>query len=284
MENASAPDGHDNSTGQGGRLTEGLPRQRDDPVRDAADSARGLLVAAAALGTDDPLRQRLRQEAISAALPYARRLARRYRNRGEPVDDLDQVAALGLVKAVQNFQPEREAGFLNYALPTILGELRRHFRDNGWRIRVPRRLQELRLRVKETSATVAQGLGRPPTSAELAAHLGTSEAEVLDALAASQSYQPTSLFLRRAGEGAELIDTLGGWDPYVEGTADRLVLRSLLAQLPEREQRIVALRFAANLSQRKIAERVGLSQMHVSRLLAAVIDHLRAGLADSATD
>jgi RNA polymerase sigma-B factor len=249
-----------------------------DRVQQAAEDAHQLLAEAARLPPADPRRTWLRQQAVEAALPYARRLARRYHNRGEPYEDLAQAAALGLVRAVNGYEPDRGTGFLRYAVPTILGELRRHFRDNGWRVHVPRRLQDLRLRINAATALLPQALGRAPSNADLATYLGISEDEVNEALEAARSYRPISLSAPLGHDDGELGDLLGAGDPDLEGVVDHESIRPLFAQLPEREQRIVAMRFFGNMAQTEIADQLGISQMHVSRLLAAAIAKLRRGL------
>jgi RNA polymerase sigma-B factor len=254
--------------------------RRPDHVRRAAADVHGLLAEAARLPPADPRRASLRRQAVEVALPYARRLARRYHHRGEPPEDLAQAAALGLVRAVNGYEPDRGGDFLRYAVPTILGELRRHFRDNGWQVHVPRRLQDLRLRINAATTLLPQALGRAPSNADLAAYLGIGEDEVNEALEAARSYRPASLSAPLGQEGGELSDVLGAGDPDLEGVVDHESIRPLIAQLPEREQHIVAMRFFGNMTQTQIADQLGISQMHVSRLLAATIAKLRRGLLD----
>ncbi|HKT02220.1 MAG TPA: SigB/SigF/SigG family RNA polymerase sigma factor, partial [Rugosimonospora sp.] len=225
-------------------------------------------------------RAALRERAVEEALPYARRLASRYRYRGEPAEDLNQVAAVGLVKAVNGYRPERTTGFLGYATPTILGELRRHFRDAGWTVRVPRRVQELRLAVNKAAETLTQALGRRPGPADLASFLDVPEHEVLECLAASQNYHPVSLSTPVGpGESHELADAVGAEDPRLDLVEYRHAVGPLLASLTPHEREVLALRFFGELTQSQIAARVGSSQMHVSRLLTAVLGRLRGALA-----
>jgi RNA polymerase sigma-B factor len=215
--------------------------------------------------------------AALADLPLAEHLARRFRNRGEPLDDLVQVASLALVKSVDGFDPGRGAAFTSYAIPMILGELKRHFRDKGWNVRVPRRLQELRLDLGKAVSDLAQQLGHSPTVAELAEHLGVGEDDVVEAMESGHAYRALSLHAPIAGDetGTELADMLGGLDPDLENVENREALRPLIAKLPVREQRIIVMRFFGNMTQSQIAAQLGISQMHVSRLLAGALSYLR---------
>jgi RNA polymerase sigma-B factor len=238
-----------------------------------------LLANICALAPGDPARAEARAELINLCRPLAVYLARRYRNRGEPLDDLVQIATVGLIKAVDAFDPQRGVPFGNYAVPTIVGEIKRHFRDKGWALRVPRRLQELRMRISREAGPLAQRLGRSPTVADLAAGLGEREEDIIAGLACAPAYRALSLQVALHGaEGAELIDVLGGADPLLEGVEQREALRPLIARLPEREQRILRMRFFANMTQAQIAAETGISQMHVSRLLGHSLRVLREGL------
>nr|BFE56686.1 RNA polymerase sigma factor SigF [Dactylosporangium thailandense] len=227
-------------------------------------------------GTD---RERVRARLIELYIPLAEYLARRFRNRGEQLEDLVQVANLGLIKSVDGFDPTRGAAFTSYAIPMIVGELKRHFRDKGWDVRVPRRLQELRLEISKVSGDLAQDLGRSPTVADLAGRLGVSEEEVIEGLDCGQAYRALSLDapVGDSGDGGAngLGDLLGGDDPDMRNVENREALRPLLAKLPEREQKIIAMRFHGNLTQSQIAAELGISQMHVSRLLAGALRSLR---------
>jgi RNA polymerase sigma-B factor len=220
----------------------------------------------------------LRDQLVAAHLGLAEYLARRFANRGEPLDDLVQVASLGLLKAVGRYDPERGVEFSTYATHTIVGELKRHFRDRGWAIRAPRRMQELYLRLGKVVASLGQELGRSPTIAELAAEVQVSEEEVLEALEAGQAYRFASLDAPAPGdgEGESLATRLGQDDPGMLGAEQRATLSPLLDMLPEREQTILHLRFFEGLTQSEIATRLGISQMHVSRLLARSVAQLRA--------
>lgn len=222
--------------------------------------------------------QAVRDELVAAHLGLAEYLARRFANRGEPLDDLVQVASLGLVKAVDRFDPGRGVEFSTYATHTIVGELKRHFRDKGWAIRAPRRMQELYLRLGKVVATLGQELGRSPTISELAVEVEVSEEEVLEALEAGQAYRFASLDapVGGDGEGESLGARLGSEDRGLDDAERRATLSPLLSQLPEREQLILHLRFFEGLTQSEIASRLGISQMHVSRLLARSVAQLRA--------
>jgi len=250
------------------------------PVKDADAAAKALLALMAELPADSPDRPRVRQRLIEAYVPLAEHLARRFRNRGEPLDDLVQVACLALVKSVDGYDHSRGAAFTSYAIPMILGELKRHFRDKGWNVRVPRRLQELRLDIGKAGGELAQQLGHSPTVAELAHHLGVTDDDVIEAMESGHAYRALSLHAPVAGDesGTELADMLGGLDPDMENVENREALRPLLAKLPQREQRIIIMRFFGNLTQSQIAAQLGISQMHVSRLLAHAIGVLRKGL------
>jgi RNA polymerase sigma-B factor len=228
----------------------------------------------------------LRDELVEAHLGLAEYLARRFSNRGEPLDDLVQVASVGLIKAVDRFDPAREVEFSTYATHTIVGELKRHFRDKGWAVRAPRRMQELYLRLGNVIGILSQELGRSPTVPELASEAGVSEEEVLEALEAGQAYRSTSIDAPgSAGAGAgEEGDTLavhlGGEDPELAEAERRAELSPLIANLPEREQTILFMRFFEGLTQSEIASRLGISQMHVSRLLARSLEQLRKASID----
>lgn len=240
-----------------------------------------LLDELVALDPDDPRRQPIRDELVTMHLPLVHHLARRFRDRGEAHDDLVQVATIGLIKSVDRFDPERGAEFSTYATPTIIGEIKRHFRDKGWSVRVPRRLQELRLSIGRATSELSQTNGRSPTVKEIAAYLKISEDDVLEGLEAAQSYSTLSLDGSAGdpdGEAPALVDTLGTDDAALENVEYRETLRPLLAALPDRERKIVLLRFFHNKTQSEIAEEVGVSQMHVSRLLVKSLRTLRGAM------
>jgi RNA polymerase sigma-B factor len=245
------------------------------------DRTRELFARLTALSADSPERQPVRDALVEQHLPLVEHLARRFRNRGEPYDDLVQVATIGLIKSVDRFDPERGVEFSTYATPTIVGEIKRHFRDKGWAVRVPRRLQELRLSLTAATSELSQRNGRSPTVAELAAHLRLSEEEVLEGLESANAYSTLSLDAGDQGgeeEGVAVVDTLGVEDEGLEGVEYRESLKPLLEQLPSREKKILMLRFFRNMTQSEIAHEVGISQMHVSRLLARTLAQLREGL------
>jgi RNA polymerase sigma-B factor len=219
--------------------------------------------------------ERLRNKLVEEHLGLAHQLARRFTNRGEPYDDLVQVASMGLVKSVDRFDAERGVEFSTFATRTIIGELKRHFRDKGWAIRAPRRIQELYLALGPSIETLTQQLGRPPTVVEIARVVDASEESVLEAMEAGQHYRTTSIDAPDRQDGT-LSSRLGELDSGYAGTDDRLLLALSLADLSERERTIINLRFVDGLTQSEIADRVGLSQMHVSRLLAASLTKLRA--------
>jgi RNA polymerase sigma-B factor len=221
----------------------------------------------------------LRDELVTANLGLARVLARRFSNRGEPYDDLFQVASLAVIKAVERFDPERGVEFSTFATRTVLGELKHHFRDKGWSVRAPRRLQELYLELGQALSTLSQELNRSPTIAELGAHLGVPEDAVLEAMEAGQGYRSSSIDAPEY-EQEPLSARLGGDDLSFAGFENRTVLVQALGTLPMREQLIVQLRFFEGLTQSEIAARVGLSQMHVSRLLSASLERLRPAFVD----
>jgi RNA polymerase sigma-B factor len=275
-----APTGSSAATAPTGRAAparaESLVRRREDD--DAFTQV--LLIRLARLPVDHPDRSSLRDRLIETHLPLAAHLARRFRHRGEPFDDLVQVARLALVKSVDGYDPSRGAAFTSYAVPMILGELKRHFRDKGWNVRVPRRLQELRLEMRNAGMELTQRLGHSPTAAEMAEYLGVTEDAVVEALECGGAYRAVSLDAPAGDEKttAQLADLLGEVDPDIEEIEQREALRPLIAKLPKREQKIIALRFFGNMTQTEIADRLGISQMHVSRLLAHALGVLRRGL------
>lgn len=218
----------------------------------------------------------LRARAIEENLPMANRLARRYAGRGELLDDLAQVAALALITAVDRYDPGRQVPFAAYAVPSILGALKRHFRDTTWAMRVPRSTQELTREVVIATDELSQRQGRHPTSAELADHLHVSVEELRAAVGAFHVYNLVSLNAPHTTDaGIDRIDLLGGVDPSYAGVDDNLTLRLLLATIPPRERRILAMRFFDHMTQTQIAAEFGLSQMHVSRLLKRTLTRLR---------
>jgi RNA polymerase sigma-B factor len=228
-----------------------------------------------------------REELVVRLMPLARQLASRYRHAGEPQEDLVQVACLGLLKAVDRYDPERGAGgFTRYAVPTMLGELKRHFRDKGWSVHVPRATQELVLKVTEALGTLPAKLGRSPRPRDVAEAVGAPVEDVLEAMEAATAYETTSLDAPRPGAeddgGWTYGDSLADEDPGFELVELGETLRGTLSALPERERLILRLRFECDMTQAEIAERVGVSQMHVSRLLRRSLDRLSAAGAAAA--
>jgi RNA polymerase sigma-B factor len=219
---------------------------------------------------------RRRDAIVERCLPLADHIARRFDGRGEPRDDLVQVARVGLVNAVIRFDVDAGSDFVSFAVPTIMGEVRRHFRDNSWSLKVPRRLKELHLRLGAANAEMSQRLGRAPTPTELAIELEMDRDEIVEGLIAGSSYNTMSIDGGNDSEDAPAIaDTLGDVDANLDQIDNREALRPLLASLPERERTVLVLRFFESLTQTQIAERVGISQMHVSRLLAKSLARLR---------
>jgi RNA polymerase sigma-B factor len=239
-----------------------------------------ILAAYAESDPRSPERGRLQEQLVSGYLPIAHHIAQRYANRGEPLDDLKQVACLGLVNALNRYQPELSRNFLAYVIPTITGEIRRHFRDRTWSMRVPRRLKELTLDVNRAVADMTQRLGRAPKPSEIAALLRLSLDDVLQALEAAHAYRAESLEqpVKPDNDGLTLSERIGESDNRYELFTDCHSLAPHLTELPDRERQILVMRFYDDMSQSQIAERFGISQMHVSRLLTRTLEHLRAVL------
>jgi RNA polymerase sigma-B factor len=219
-----------------------------------------------------------REQLVERFLPLARQLARRYQRGGEQLDDLIQVASLGLLKAIDRFDPARETAFSSFAVPTILGELKRHFRDKGWSVRVPRDLQEMAVRVDRIADEMSREIGRAPTPGEIAERTGTSLEHVLEAREASAAYRAVSLDRPRSDEeeeGDSFADAVGAEDPGFGHAEDAATVDRLMRVLSEREREVLRLRFEEDLTQSEIGQRVGVSQMHVSRLIRQSIARLR---------
>ncbi len=232
----------------------------------------------AKLEPDSPEFRRHRDRIVERCLPLADHIARRFDGRGEARDDLVQVARLGLVNAVIRYDVDTGSDFVSFAVPTIMGEVRRHFRDNSWSVKVPRRLKELHLRLGTATAELSQRLGRAPTATELAAELDMDRDEVVEGLVAGSSYNTLSIDSGGGGgdeDAPAIVDALGDVDLSLDQIENREALRPLLAALPERDRTVLGLRFFESLTQTQIAERVGISQMHVSRLLARSLARLR---------
>lgn len=218
-----------------------------------------------------------REAIIELSLPIADHIARRFSNRGEPFDDLVQVARLGLVNAVNRFDVETGSAFLSFAVPTMMGEVRRHFRDHGWAVKVPRGMKDLHQQLAQSRAELSQSLGRAPTVSEVAEHLGIKRELVLEGLIAGSNYSTRSTDAHPAAgdERRSLGETLGDVDTSLDAVLEVETVRPLIAALPDRQRTVLTLRFFENQTQSQIAERIGCSQMHVSRLLAKALGTLR---------
>ena len=256
----------------------------DDRPADASRDADASASRAARTRADRALLERAhggdqeaRTELVARFLPLARQLARRYQRAGEPLDDLNQVASLGLLKAIDRFDPTRETAFSSFAVPTILGELKRHFRDRGWSVRVPRDLQELAVRLEPVGEELARELGRQATPSEIAERTGATLEQVLEAREAAAAYRAISLDRPREDddEGDGLGASFGVEDPGFGNAEDSATIERLMRVLSEREREVLRLRFAEDLTQAEIGARVGVSQMHVSRIIRQAINRLR---------
>jgi RNA polymerase sigma-B factor len=258
----------------------GQSRERGAPAYPSPDERaaraqedRKLLVRYRSAG--DPA---AREQLVRRFLPLARQLARRYQRGGEQLDDLVQVASLGLLKAIDRFDPERETAFSSFAVPTILGELKRHFRDKGWSVRVPRDLQEMAVKVDRVAEEMSRELGRAPTPGEIAERTGATQEQVLEAREAAGAYRAVSLDRSRSDEqeeGDSYADVVGAEDPGFGLAEDSATVGRLMRVLSEREREVLRLRFEEDLTQSEIGQRVGVSQMHVSRLIRQSIARLR---------
>ena len=231
----------------------------------------------------DAEREQARNDLVHLHLALVQHCARRFRNRGEPYEDLVQVGTIGLIKSIDRFDLERGVEFSTYATPTIIGEIKRHFRDKGWAIRVPRRLQELRMHIASATAELTQQLGRSPTPRELAERIGCTVEEIVEGIESSNAYATLSL---DAGDdhddgAASMLEAIGTEDDNLEHVEIRESIKPLLDQLDAREKKILLLRFFKNMTQSQIAEEIGVSQMHVSRLLTRTLEQLRTALQES---
>ncbi|WP_329581642.1 RNA polymerase sigma factor SigF [Kitasatospora sp. NBC_01250] len=250
------------------------------PGLDTRTLSRSLFRRLATLPADSAEHAYVRDTLIELNLPLVRYASARFRSRNEPMEDIVQVGTIGLIKAIDRFDPDRGVEFPTFAMPTVVGEIKRFFRDTSWSVRVPRRLQELRLALTKAGDELAQRLDRSPTVAELAVCLGVSEEDVVEGLAVGNAYTASSLDSTPGEEDGDgpLAERLGYEDLALEGVEYRESLKPLLAKLPPRERRIIMLRFFGNLTQSQIGEEIGISQMHVSRLLTKTLTQLREGL------
>ncbi|MBB5917286.1 RNA polymerase sigma-B factor [Nocardia transvalensis] len=247
---------------------------------DSYDDIEPEFAALAALDPADAEREALREKIIGLCLPLADHIARRFSGRGENFDDLLQVARVGLVQAVDRFDVTKGSSFLSFAVPTIMGEVRRHFRDNTWAVRVPRRTKEIQQSVRTTVDEIAQRTGRLPKAREIAAALEIDLVEVTQALIAGNAYQTSSLEAATGGDEGQnaplsLREALGEEEPEYERVDEYLAVEPLIAELPERERRILIMRFFEGRTQTQIADALGVSQMHVSRILTRTLTWLR---------
>ncbi|MDH6132812.1 RNA polymerase sigma-B factor [Kitasatospora sp. MAA4] len=261
-----------------------LPAPRQQPALgpnlDTRTLSRSLFRRLATLTAGSDEHTYVRDTLIELNLPLVRYASARFRSRNEPMEDIVQVGTIGLIKAIDRFDPERGVEFPTFAMPTVVGEIKRFFRDTSWSVRVPRRLQELRLALTKAGDELSQRLDRSPTVAELAVCLGVSEEDVVEGLAVGNAYTASSLDSSPGEEDGDgpLAERLGYEDLALEGVEYRESLKPLLAKLPPRERRIIMLRFFGNLTQSQIGEEIGISQMHVSRLLTKTLTQLREGL------
>src|SRR6187399_653788 len=225
-------------------------------------------------------RDQARDDLVHLHLPLVEHCARRFRNRGEPLEDLVQVGTIGLIKSIDRFDTDRGVEFSTYATPTIIGEIKRYFRDKGWAIRVPRRLQELRMHIGTATAELTQSLGRSPTPRELAEAIGCTVEEIVEGIESSNAYSTLSLDASDDSDdgAATMLDAIGIDDAGLEHVEIRESIKPLLDRLAPREKKILLLRFFKNMTQSQIAEEIGVSQMHVSRLLNRTLEQLRESL------
>jgi RNA polymerase sigma-B factor len=272
--------GHVATSHDGPAEAEASPAQNARSVR-RAETARLLEEAAGAATAEE--RTALHDEVIRLNMQVAGEIARRYHGRGIPGDDLDQVANLGLVKAVQGFDPSHGSDFLSFAVPTIRGEIRRYFRDFGWTIRPPRSVQELQTKITAAEGELFQSLGRSPRPSEIARHLDVDLELVLDSLSANGCFAPVSLDTPVADGESGPVDRLGGLDPAFDSAEARVALKSALSGLTPRERRILEMRFFGGCTQAEIGAEVGVTQMQVSRLLSRLLERLRKRMEETAS-
>jgi RNA polymerase sigma-B factor len=257
-----------------------VPSGGTDPTRLRSVELFELLSDSAVHESD---RTAAREDLVHLHLPLVEHCARRFRNRGEPFEDLVQVGTIGLLKSIDRFEAARGVEFSTYATPTIIGEIKRYFRDKGWAIKVPRRLQELRMQITTTTAELTQSLGRSPTPRELAERIGCTVEEIIEGMESSNAYATLSLDATDDPDetGGSMLDALGIEDPDLEHVEVRESIKPMLDQLDPREKRILVLRFFKNMTQTQIAEEIGISQMHVSRLLTRTLDQMRVAMQDA---
>jgi RNA polymerase sigma-B factor len=269
----------DHRLGNGGTTSAAYPRPGDDRESRAHEDRR--LLERYHRDGDRAAREAL----VQRFLPLARQLARRYQRGSEPLDDLTQVASLGLLKAIDRFDPDRASAFSSFAVPTILGELKRHFRDRGWSVRVPRDLQEMAVRVERVAEELSRSLGRAPTPDEIAQHVGVTTEQVLEAREAAGAYRAVSLDRPRDDDEDDgIADWMGIEDPGFRLAEAAATVQRLMAVLSDREREVLRLRFEEDLTQSEIGARVGVSQMHVSRLIRQAVARLREEVEEAQDD
>ena len=250
-------------------------------LRTTREQSMELFAELTADDVDDARRTECRDALVHLHLPLVEHCARRFRNRGEPFDDLLQVGTIGLLKSIDRFDLDRGVEFSTYATPTIIGEIKRYFRDKGWAIRVPRRLQEMRMMIGTATSELSQSLGRSPTPREIAERIGVTVDDVMEGIESSNAY--STLSLDAGGDGSDeggpsMLDAIGQDDAALEHVEIRESIKPLLEQLPAREKQILLLRFFRGMTQSQIAAEIGVSQMHVSRLLNRTLEQLRESL------
>jgi RNA polymerase sigma-B factor len=249
--------------------------QADDSYDDVVE----MFLALSDMPAESHEYRRQRECIVNRCLPLADHVARHFARRGEGLDDLIQVARLGLMNAINRFDPAKGPSFIGFAIPTMMGEVRRYFRDYSWGMRVPRRLRELHVQISRTTAELVQELGRAPTASELSEALGVPHEEIVECLVAGDAYQLDSLDAPLgsdgAGKGRLVADAVGGIDPQIDHITNREAVRALVADLPQRERAVLHMRFFESMTQSQIAERIGVSQMQVSRILAHTLQCLR---------
>ncbi len=277
------PDGQPDRQQVGPQDEPGKTPGRSSPSRPSREQSLALFAELSDPATSEERQRSCREELVSLHLPLVDHCARRFANRGEPLDDLVQVGTIGLIKSVDRFDTDRGVEFSTYATPTIIGEIKRYFRDKGWAIRVPRRLQELRMSISAVTGELSQELGRSPTPREIGEKIGVSVEEVLEGIESANAYSTLSLDAsdnNDDGAGASMLDTLGMDDEALDHVEIRESIKPLIEALPLREKKILMLRFFRGMTQSQIAAEIGVSQMHVSRLLNRTLEQLRRSLSE----
>ncbi|SPM36788.1 DNA-directed RNA polymerase specialized sigma subunit [Mycobacterium rhizamassiliense] len=250
-------------------------RRSDDSYDDVVE----MFLVLSTLPAESHEYRRQRERIVKRCLPLADHVARHFGRRGEGLEDLTQVARLGLMNAINRFDPDKGPSFIGFAIPTMMGEVRRYFRDFSWSMRVPRRLRELHVQISRATADLSQRLGRAPTASELSKELGVPHEEIVECLVAGDAYQLDSLDAPVGSDGSgntrSVADAVGGIDPQIDHITNREAVRSLISGLPQREREVLHMRFFESMTQSQIAERIGVSQMQVSRILASTLQSLR---------